>query len=212
MRLIVLGPPGAGKGTQSARICAKYGVSHVSTGDIFRAAVQAGTALGEEVSAHVREGRLVPDDVAVRVVRERLGEPDLALGFVLDGFPRTHAQALALGKALAEDGIALDAALWLDVPAELLVSRIEGRRLDPLTQRIYHLDYAPPPAEARGRLTIRDDDTPERLRVNLANYEAATVPLRELYAEREMLIPVDGAGTLEQVTARVYAALSAFRR
>ncbi|MCB9682716.1 MAG: adenylate kinase [Alphaproteobacteria bacterium] len=208
MRMIFIGPPGAGKGTQAARLVERYGIPHVSTGDMLRAAVKAGTPMGQMAGALMADGKLVPDDVIVGIVRERLAEPDCqAKGVLLDGFPRTVAQAEALDQMLDSEGIALDAVVLLEVPDGLIEERIVGRRSDPETGRIYHLTYDPPPADVVGRLVHRPDDTEEAVRKRLAAYHAQTAPIVPFYEAKGLVRRVDGVGSPDAVTARIADAL-----
>ncbi len=208
MRIIFIGPPAAGKGTQAARLVERYGITHISTGDMFRAAVKAGTPLGQEADRYMKSGQLVPDQVTIGLVRERIAQPDCTTGFLLDGFPRTVPQAQALDTALSADGVALDAVLMLDVPDELIVRRIVGRRSDPDTGAIYHLEFKPPPAEIASRLVHRKDDTEEACRSRLAAYHAKTAPIVPFYEGKGLVLKVNGVGTPDEVTARIFAALT----
>ena len=207
MRVIFIGPPGAGKGTQASRIVERLSVPHISTGDMFRAAVAAGTPLGQEADRYMKAGKLVPDEVTIGMLRERIAQPDAAKGFLLDGFPRTIPQAEALERALAADGVRIDHVLLLEVPDDLIVQRIVGRRTDPVTGRIYHLTFDPPAAEIADRLVHRKDDTEEACRARLGAYHAQTSPLIPFYGDRSRLRAVDGVGDPAGVTARVMAAL-----
>ncbi len=187
MRLILLGPPGAGKGTQAQRLIAKHGVVHLSTGDMLRAAVAAGTPVGLRAKSNMERGELVPDEVVVAIVADRIGQADAKRGFVLDGFPRTVPQAQALDRLLAERGLTLDAVIELKVDEGLLLQRIE-KRIAEMT--------------ARGE-KVRADDNPEVLKGRLAAYRAQTAPLASYYAEREMLKRVDGMAAIEEVMAAI---------
>jgi adenylate kinase len=207
MRMIFVGPPGAGKGTQAARLVDTFRIPHISTGDMLRAAVAEGTPLGRQADACMKRGDLVPDDVVIGMTIERLGKPDAREGFMLDGFPRTLPQAEALAAALAPAGIALDAVVLMEVPDELIVRRITGRRSDPETGAIYHLEFHPPPADVAPRLVQRKDDTEEACRKRLAKYHAETAPIVPYYAAQGLLRRVDGTGELDEVTARLLAAL-----
>jgi adenylate kinase len=207
MRLIFIGPPGAGKGTQCARITDSLGIPHVSTGDMFRAAVKHGTPMGLEAKRYMDAGQLVPDEVVIGMVRERLSAADVAAGFLLDGFPRTVPQAEALQATLADIGQGLDAVILLEVPDQLIVERIVGRRTDPETGRIYHLSFDPPPAEVEGRLVHRSDDTEQAVRERLAAYHRQTAPLVPFYDAAGVLRRVDGVGSVDAVTGRLLAAL-----
>lgn len=208
MRMIFIGPPGAGKGTQAARLVDRYGIPHISTGDMFRAAVKAGTALGQQADGFMKSGRLVPDEVTIGLVLERIAEPDAKKGFMLDGFPRTVPQAEALDQALKAAGVDLDVVLVLEVPDDLIVNRIVGRRTDPDTGAIYHLQFSPPPAEIVGRLVHRKDDTEEAVRTRLGAYHAQTAPIVPHYEKQGLVRRVDGVGEQDEVTERILAALA----
>lgn len=207
MRIILVGPPGAGKGTQAARLIDKLGVPHISTGDMLRAAVRAGTKLGLEAQGYMTRGDLVPDSVVIGLVVERIAEDDAQKGFMLDGFPRTQPQAAALDAALTEAGVELDAVLLIEVDDALIVERITGRRSDPETGTIYHLKFNPPPAEVADRLVQRKDDTAEACEARLAKYHSETAPIVPFYEAKGLLRRVDGVGTPDEVTARIAAAL-----
>ena len=208
MRMIFIGPPGAGKGTQAARLVDRYAIPHISTGDMFRAAVKAGTPLGKKASEYMSAGKLVPDEVTIGLVRERIAHDDAREGFLLDGFPRTVPQAEALREALSADGVTLDAVLLLEVPDQLIVDRITGRRSDPETGAIYHLVFSPPPAEVVDRLVHRKDDTEEACRSRLEAYHAQTAPLVPFYDAEGLLARVDGVGKPDEVTERIVSALA----
>lgn len=208
MRMIFIGPPGAGKGTQAARLVDRYAIPHISTGDMFRAAVKAGTPLGKKASEYMSAGKLVPDEVTIGLVRERIAQDDAREGFLLDGFPRTVPQAEALREALSADGVTLDAVLLLEVPDQLIVDRITGRRSDPETGAIYHLVFSPPPAEVMDRLVHRKDDTEEACRSRLEAYHAQTAPLVPFYDAEGLLARVDGVGKPDEVTERIVSALA----
>lgn len=207
MRMILFGPPGAGKGTQAARLLERFQVAHLSTGDMLRAAVKARSALGEAAEGFMKRGELVPDQLVCDLVVERLAQPDCANGFMLDGFPRTVPQAEALGRTLDKHGIALDLVLVLEVPDELIVERITGRRTDPVTGAIYHLKFNPPPTEVADRVVQRADDTEEACRTRLAKYHAETTPVLPFFEAKGIVRKVDGVGTPDEVTARVIAAI-----
>lgn len=191
MNLVLFGPPGAGKGTQAARLVEKYGLAHLSTGDMLRAAVAAGTELGRRAKAIMDRGELVPDDVIVGLVAERIEQPDCARGFVLDGFPRTIAQAEALERMLAEKGRKLDAVIELAVDDDALVARIEKRV-----------------AETGG---ARSDDNVETLKKRLAVYHEQTAPVLDWYRERGLLHTVDGMRSIEEVAAQIDRVLEGIR-
>jgi len=191
MRLILLGPPGAGKGTQAQRLIAKHGIVQLSTGDMLRAAVAAGTPVGLRAKSIMERGELVPDDVVVAIIADRIGQPDARRGFVLDGFPRTVPQAEALDRLLAERGLELDAVMELKVDEGILLQRIE-KRVAEMT--------------ARGE-KVRADDNPEVLKGRLLAYRAQTAPLVDHYASKGMLKTVNGMASIDAVTAAIAAHL-----
>ncbi len=208
MRMILVGPPGAGKGTQAARLVDKYGIPHISSGDMLRAAVKAGTALGVTADGYMKAGQLVPDDVVIGMILERIAAPDCTKGFMLDGFPRTIPQAEALDAAMTKAGVAIDVVLLFEVPDALIVERGVGRRNDPITGRIYHIKFDPPPAEVNDRLVHRKDDHEEAINQRLRYYHDWTAPIMPFYEGKGLLRKVDGVGTPDEVTARVTAALA----
>jgi adenylate kinase len=209
MRLILVGPPGAGKGTQAARLVQNYGIPHISTGDMFRAAAKAGTELGKQADHFMKTGALVPDELTISMVLERIAEPDCAKGFMLDGFPRTRPQAEALDVALRKAGVSLDAVVLIEVPDELIEERTIHRRQDPETGTIYHLLFNPPADEqVRARLVHRRDDTPDACAARLAKYHAETAPIVPFYAAEGLLVRVDGVGHPDEITTRLQAALA----
>ena len=208
MRMILVGPPGAGKGTQAARLIATFNIPHISTGEMLRAAVTEGTELGAKADAFMKGGQLVPDDLVIAMVVERLGKSDCSAGFMLDGFPRTRPQAEALDAQLAKAGIGLDVVLLIDVPDELIVERITGRRSDPETGAIYHLKFNPPPAEVAGRLVQREDDTEEACIKRLEKYHSETTPVIPFYEEKGLVRRVDGNAAPDAVTERIRSVLN----
>ncbi len=207
MRMILVGPPGAGKGTQAARLVDTFRIPHISSGDMLRAAVQEGTPLGLEADRHMKAGHLVPDDVVIGMILERIKKPDCAAGFMLDGFPRTRPQAEALDAALAHAKVALDAVVLIEVPDALLEERAVGRRTDPATGVIYHLTYNPPPPDVAGRLVHRKDDTSEAVRTRIAKYHSETAPIIPFYLDKGVLKRVDGVGDPDLITERLTAVL-----
>jgi adenylate kinase len=209
MRLILVGPPGAGKGTQAARLVQNYGIPHISTGDMFRAAAKAGTELGKQADHYMKNGGLVPDSLTISMVLERIAAADCVKGFMLDGFPRTRPQAEALDAALRTAGVGLDAVVLIEVPDELIEERTIHRRQDPETGTIYHLLFNPPDSEeVRARLVHRRDDTPEACAARLAKYHAETEPIVPFYAAAGLLVRVDGVGHPDEITTRIQAALT----
>ena len=207
MRMILVGPPGAGKGTQAARLVDHFSIPHISSGDMLRAAVKEGTELGKQADAFMKQGALVPDDVVIGMVVERIGKDDCKKGFMLDGFPRTRPQAEALDVALGEAGVSLDAVVLIKVDDELIEERIVNRRSDPETGTIYHLVFNPPPADVADRVVQRKDDTAEACRARLEKYHSETAPIIPYYEAKGILRSVDGVGTPDEVTGRMRAAL-----
>ncbi|MEW5984737.1 MAG: adenylate kinase [Acidobacteriota bacterium] len=208
MNLILLGPPGAGKGTQAAAIVRSTGLPHISTGNIIREAIAKDTPLGREFKAYAESGRLVPDELVNRLVEERLGREDCAHGFLLDGYPRTIAQALELDGVLGRRGRSLDHVLLLDVADAVLIERITGRRTDPETGRVYHLTFDPPPAGIARRLVQRADDSEDVLKRRLSEYHEKTDPLIPYYEEAGLLRRVAGTGSVTDVQRRTLAVLT----
>lgn len=214
MRLIFLGAPGVGKGTQADLIAAKFGRPKISTGDILREAVRNKTPMGLEAKACMDQGRLVPDSVVVGIVKDKLSEPACAKGFLLDGFPRTVPQAEELAAMLKARGLQLDRVINVSVPREDVVRRLTGRRSCPKCQAVFHIEFAPPKRagfcdRCGGELMQRSDDKRETVENRLAVYEEQTAPLIAYYRQRGLLSDVDGAGTVEQVQQRVVELLSA---
>lgn len=207
MRLVLIGPPGSGKGTQAARLTERFDAPTVSFGEVFSDHKERGTDLGRKAAEQIDAGELVPDEIVVSMARERLDEEDVSHGFLLDGFPRTVPQADALDAALKADDMRIDVVLLVEVPDDLIVERIIGRRSDPDTGRIYHLAFDPPPAELLGKLVHRKDDTEEACRTRLGAYHAQTAPLVPYYEGHGVLRRVDGVGEPADVTSRIYQAL-----
>jgi len=206
MRAILIGPPGAGKGTQAKVICERFGIPQISTGDMLRAHKAKGTELGLKAAEFMSKGALVPDEVVIGMVEQRLKEPDAQKGYLFDGFPRTVAQAEALDAMLARIGTKLDGVVLIEVADELLVERVCGRRTDRRSGQIYHLKYNPPPPDAD--LEQRADDREETVRDRLRVYHDQTSPLVPYYEGRGLLRRVDGVGELAAVTERVLTALN----
>ena len=217
MRLILLGAPGAGKGTQAAFICQKYGIPQISTGDMLRAAVKAGTPLGKQAEAVMASGALVSDDLIIDLVRERIAEADCAQGFLFDGFPRTIPQAEAMRAA----GVRLDYVLEIDVPFSDIIERMSGRRSHPASGRTYHLKFNPPKVAGKDDVTgedliQREDDKEDTVRKRLEVYSQQTRPLVDYYAQWAQVEPsaapkyrsISGVGTVEEITQRAFAALT----
>lgn len=208
MRMILVGPPGAGKGTQAARLVDTYRITHISSGDMLRTAVSEGTPLGQEADTYMKAGKLVPDDVVIGMILERIARPDCAKGFMLDGFPRTRPQAEALDDAMKKAGFELDAVVLIEVPDQLLEERAVGRRTDPVDGKIYHLQYNPPPAEIADRLVHRKDDTVEAVTTRVQKYHSETAPIIPFYLEKGILKRVDGVGSPDVITERIKAVLN----
>jgi adenylate kinase len=208
MRMILVGPPGAGKGTQAARLVEHFHIPHISTGDMLRAAVKEGTELGKKADGFMKAGQLVPDDVVIGMVIERIAKADCKDGFMLDGFPRTQPQAAALDAEMRRVGIALDKVLLIEVPDELILDRITGRRTDPETGTIYHMTFNPPPTAVLGRVVQRKDDTAEACTARLEKYHSETAPIVPFYQDAGLLARVDGNAAPDEVTARILAALA----
>lgn len=216
MRLILLGAPGAGKGTQAAYIAQKYGIPQISTGDMLRAAVKAGTKLGMEAKKHMDSGGLVPDDVIIGLVKERIKQPDCAKGFLLDGFPRTIPQAEALKKA----GVDLDYVLEIDVPDKEIIHRLSGRRVHPASGRTYHVIFNPPKVAGKDDMTgeelvQREDDKEETVKKRLAVYHSQTKQLIDYYSKwaaqgkkrAPKYVKIHGVGGIEEICDKCFAAL-----
>ena len=204
MRIIMLGAPGAGKGTQAKKIAAKYSIPHISTGDIFRANIKNGTELGKKAKTYMDQGLLVPDELVVDLVVDRVNQEDCSKGYVLDGFPRTIPQAEALDKALTEMGQSIDYAINVEVPDENIVQRMSGRRACVNCGATYHIVYAPTKKEnvcdtCEGELILRDDDKPETVQKRLNVYHEQTQPLIDYYTEQDKLVEVDGTIDIEKV-------------
>lgn len=203
LRLVLVGPPASGKGTQADVLVAQFGIPKISTGDMLRAARTAGTELGKRAEAFMNSGRLVPDEVVIGLVEERLQQPDVAPGFVLDGFPRTVPQAESLKGLLERLKGPLDLVVQIDVPRELLMERATLRRMDKRTGQIYHLKYNPPPPDAE--LIHRADDQEQTVAKRLDEYDAMTAALLPFYRNEGLLKRVEGVGRPSEVTERILA-------
>ncbi len=207
MNIILLGAPGAGKGTQAEIICEKLNIPTISTGNILRAAIKNGTELGKKAKAFMDAGDLVPDEVIIGIIKDRLSEDDAKKGFVLDGVPRTIAQA----KAIDEMGIRIDKAVNIDVSDDEIISRVSGRRVSPCGAS-YHILYKKPKVEGicdvcGEKLFIRDDDKPETVKARLVNYHNLTAPLIDYYKNQEKLLNVNGTGSVNEITDLILEAL-----
>lgn len=212
MKIIMLGAPGAGKGTQAKMIADKYGVPHISTGDIFRANIKNGTELGMEVKKYMDQGLLVPDELTVRILLDRVAQDDCKNGYVLDGFPRTIPQAEVLDSELTKLGDHIDYAINVDVPDENIVKRMSGRRACLTCGATYHIEHVPPKKEGicdvcGSELVLRDDDKPETVKNRLNVYHEQTQPLIDFYTEKGVLKTVDGTVPMEEVFAAITAIL-----
>ena len=215
MRLVLVGPPGAGKGTQAEFIAAHLSVPKISTGDIFRANVSQGPPLGVEAKRYMDAGKLVPDEVTINMVRDRLAEPDASEGFLLDGFPRTTPQAAALDKLLADLGTALDLVLELVVADDEVIRRLSGRRTCRGCGKIWHVEFDSPSREGvcdrcGAELFQRDDDKPETIAARLREYAEKTAPLVDYYGAQGKLVGIDATGPVEDVTVRAIDALRSY--
>jgi adenylate kinase len=213
MRLLLMGPPGAGKGTQAEGLVKKYNIPHISTGDIFRAALRAGTPMGLQAKEYMDKGQLVPDEVVVGIVGDKLSSGECADGFLLDGFPRTLPQAEALTRRLKEMNVKLDAVINIEVPAREIIDRLTSRRVCQKCPSTYHLKFNPPQVRnicdnCGSELYQRDDDTLETVQERLDVYNRQTQPLIEYYKEQGLLLSVDGARDIHQVLDAIIAVLS----
>jgi adenylate kinase len=207
MKIILLGPQGAGKGTQAQRLSKKTGAKHISTGDIVRAEIKSGSELGQKVQDFNDRGELVPDEIIVEMAKPYLDDAD---AWLLDGFPRNEAQAKALDEALKDLGIEIDAAVALEAPDDELVERLSGRRTSDATGRVYHVEHDPPPEDSEedpGPFVQRKDDTEEAIRRRLAIYHEQTEPLKDYYEERGLLTTVDARKPIPEVTEEILTAV-----
>jgi adenylate kinase len=216
LNLILLGPPGAGKGTQARRLVDDFGVPYIATGDMLREAVRERTELGEKAGAYMDNGDLVPDDLIIAMIIDRLEQPDTENGFILDGFPRTLGQARALDQRLEELGRTLTAALVIEVSVEEVMRRLSGRRVCVKGGHNFHVEFDPPKHRDRcdrdgSRLIIRDDDRPEVVKHRLEEYQAKTEPLIGYYEEQGILRRIDGSRSSDAVRDQIRATLAAVR-
>ena len=212
MKIIMLGAPGAGKGTQAKKIADKYQIPHISTGDIFRANIKEGTELGKKAKSYMDQGLLVPDELTVRILLDRVAQDDCKNGYVLDGFPRTIPQAEVLDEALTKLGDKIDYAIDVNVPDENIIRRMSGRRACLTCGATYHIEHIPPKQEGicdkcGSELVLRDDDKPETVKNRLAVYHEQTQPLIDFYEKKGVLKTVDGTLPMEEVFAAITAIL-----
>jgi adenylate kinase len=212
VRLVLVGPPGAGKGTQARMLAAKWGVPQIASGDLLRAAVRDGSELGKEAQLFMDRGQLVPDDLVLRLIAERLGQSDARKGFILDGFPRNVAQAQALGRMLTQLGTSIDKVIAVIVPDEEIVKRISGRRTCRDCDAMYHVAFEPPKKpdvcdKCGGELYQRDDDAEATVRERLKVFAGATRPLLDYYGRLGLLAQVDGVGSTDEVEKRMLGAI-----
>jgi len=214
MNMILLGPPGCGKGTQAKILIDTYHIPQISTGDILRDALKKGSPLGLEAKSYMDQGSLVPDQLVIKIVEERLQEADCKRGFILDGFPRTAAQAEAFDKTLSKMGLEIEYVFSIEVDDEEIVKRLTGRRICNRCGKSYHIDFNPPYKESicdicRGKLYQRDDDREETIRNRLKIYQAQTAPLIDFYKRKGVLHPIDGIGNIERITERITSVINA---
>jgi len=212
MNIMLFGAPGAGKGTQAKFLIEKYGIPQISTGDILRAAIKAGTKMGLEAKKFMDEGSLVPDSTIIGIIKDRLNEDDCKKGFILDGFPRTIPQAEALEKLMEDMNISLDRVISLNVPDDLIVDRITGRRVCPKCGASFHVEFNPPKVKdicdyCGEDLIIRKDDTAETVVNRLASYHAQTAPLFDFYSARKVMAEVDGTKDVSEVKEDIFKIL-----
>ena len=209
MNIMLFGAPGAGKGTQAKFLIEKYGIPQISTGDILRAAIKEGTAMGLEAKKFMDEGKLVPDSTIIGIIKDRLSQDDCKKGFILDGFPRTLAQAEALEVLMKEMGIKLDKVISLNVPDELILGRIVGRKVCPVCGASFHVEFNPPKVEGKcdlcgADLITRKDDNEETVTKRLTEYHSQTAPLFDFYQSRGVLVDIDGTKKMEEITKEIF--------
>ena len=211
--IILIGPQGSGKGTQASLISESYGLPHVSTGDLFRKNIAEKTALGNKLAAFINKGELVPNDLTLEILKDRLLQDDCKDGFLLDGYPRNKAQAVALNELFAEMELPLTNVIVLDIPRQLVFERLEGRRTCPICNRVYHVRYNPPKIEGicdedGGKLYQRDDDTAEAINKRLDIYYSETEPIIDFYREQNVVSDIDATLDISEVFARVQEVLA----
>jgi len=207
MRIIIIGPPGSGKGTQAKKLMQRLGIPHISSGDMLREAIAKGTPLGKKAAAYMKKGDLVPDDLVIEMIIQRLSQPDAKNGFIMDGFPRTLPQAEALDKAFRQFHIKIDCVLHFDVPDEEIVTRNCARRIDPATGVIYNLRFDPPPKAIASRLIQRVDDTEEAMKTRLTKYHSETRAVLPFYEKQKLVRKINGRGSFEDVQKRILKTL-----
>ena len=212
MRLILLGPPGAGKGTQAKRVIEEFDIPHISTGDIFRKNIKEKTELGQKVEGLLAEGKLVPDELTIEIVWDRLDQEDCKNGFLLDGFPRTIPQAEALDEGLAKRGLKLDRVLNIDVDKDSLVKRLSGRRVCPNCGASYHIDNNPPKVEGicdvcQTPVIQREDDKEQTVLDRIKVYDSQTKPLVDFYSKQDLVFTVDGTLPIDEITIKLVTEL-----
>ena len=209
MNIMLFGAPGAGKGTQAKFLIEKYGIPQISTGDILRAAIKEGTAMGLEAKKFMDDGKLVPDSTIIGIIKDRLSEDDCKKGFILDGFPRTLAQAEALEVLMKEMNLKLDKVISLNVPDELILGRIVGRKVCPVCGASFHVEFNPPKVEGKcdlcgADLITRKDDNAETVTKRLTEYHSQTAPLFDFYQSRGVLVDIDGTKKMEDITKEIF--------
>ena len=212
MNIMLFGAPGAGKGTQAKFLIEKYGIPQISTGDILRAAIKEGTPMGMEAKKYMDEGKLVPDSTIIGIIKDRLSQEDCKKGFILDGFPRTLAQAEALEALMQEMDIKLDKVISLNVPDELIVGRVTGRKVCPVCGASFHVEFNPPKVEGKcdycgADLITRKDDNAETVTKRLAEYHSQTAPLFDFYKSRNLLVDIDGTKEVKAITEEIFSIL-----